>query len=49
MNAWNAHSGLPVIRIFVDLWSIEKEEKLSVVNVGGDEQIRFWDGLSGIN
>ncbi|KAG1772838.1 Endonuclease/exonuclease/phosphatase [Suillus placidus] len=48
-NAWNAHSGLPVMRIFVDPWSIEKEEKLSVVSVGRDEQMRFWDGLLGID
>jgi endonuclease/exonuclease/phosphatase family metal-dependent hydrolase len=33
----------------VDLWSIEKEEKLSVVSVGRDEQMRFWDGLLGID
>ncbi|KAG2361222.1 Endonuclease/exonuclease/phosphatase [Suillus spraguei] len=48
-NAWNAHSGLPVMRMFVDPWSIEKEEKLSVVSVGRDEQMRFWDGLLGID
>lgn len=48
-NAWNAHSGLPVMRIFVDPWSIEREEKLSVVSVGRDEQMRFWDGLLGID
>jgi hypothetical protein len=37
------------MRIFVDPWSIEKEEKLSVVSVGRDEQMRFWDGLLGID
>ncbi|KAG1741308.1 hypothetical protein EDB19DRAFT_1973184 [Suillus lakei] len=31
-NAWNAHSGLPVMRIFMDPWLIEKEEKLRVAN-----------------
>ncbi|KAG0697115.1 Endonuclease/exonuclease/phosphatase [Suillus ampliporus] len=46
-NAWNAHAGLPVMRIFVDPWSIEKEQKLNVVSVGRDEQMRFWDGLLG--
>ena len=48
-NAWNAHAGLPVMRIFVDPWAIEKEERLSVVSVGRDEQIRIWDGLLGVD
>jgi WD40 repeat protein len=48
-NAWNAHGGLPVMRICVDPWSIEKEERLSVMSVGRDEQIKFWDGLLGVD
>ncbi|KAG1734407.1 Endonuclease/exonuclease/phosphatase [Suillus paluster] len=48
-NAWHAHAGLPVMRIFVDPWSIEREEKLNVVSVGRDEQMRVWDGLLGVD
>ena len=48
-NAWNAHAGLPVMRIFVDPWAIEQEERLSVVSIGRDEQIRLWDGLLGVD
>ena len=46
-KCWDAHGGLPVSRIFVDLYAIVEMEKLSVVSVGRDEQIRFWDGLLG--
>ncbi|KIK91255.1 hypothetical protein PAXRUDRAFT_13877 [Paxillus rubicundulus Ve08.2h10] len=46
-NCWDAHGGLPVLRIFVDPYAIEKLERLSVVSVGRDEQMRFWDGLLG--
>ncbi|KAF9236877.1 Endonuclease/exonuclease/phosphatase [Melanogaster broomeanus] len=46
-NCWDAHAGLPVLRIFVDPYAIERLERLSVVSVGRDEQMRFWDGLLG--
>ena len=46
-NCWDAHGGLPVSRIFVDPYAIFQTEKLCVVSVGRDEQIRFWDGLIG--
>ena len=46
-NCWDAHGGLPVSRIFVDPYTILELEKLSVVSVGRDEQVRFWDGLLG--
>jgi len=46
-NCWDAHGGLPVSRIFVDIYAIVEREKLSVVSVGRDEQIKFWDGLLG--
>lgn len=46
-NCWDAHGGLPVSRIFVDPYAIAEMEKLRVVSVGRDEQIRFWDGLLG--
>ncbi|KAG9309775.1 hypothetical protein JVU11DRAFT_10149 [Chiua virens] len=46
-NCWDAHGGLPVSRIFVDPYAVIQMEKLSVVSVGRDEQIRFWDGLLG--
>lgn len=47
INCWDAHGGLPVLRIFVDPYAIVEMEKLRVVSVGRDEQIRFWDGLIG--
>lgn len=46
-NCWDAHDGLPVSRIFVDPYATLNMEKLNVVSVGRDEQIRFWDGLLG--
>lgn len=46
-NCWDAHGGLPVSRMFVDPYAIVEMEKLRVVSVGRDEQIRFWDGLLG--
>ncbi|KAH0839417.1 Endonuclease/exonuclease/phosphatase [Lanmaoa asiatica] len=46
-NCWDAHGGLPVSRIFVDPYAIVEMERLRVVSVGRDEQIRFWDGLLG--
>ncbi|TFK53347.1 DNase I-like protein [Heliocybe sulcata] len=44
-NNWNAHSGLPVVKLVVDPWSIEKLGRLCVISVGRDERVRFWDGL----
>ncbi|KAF8430424.1 hypothetical protein L210DRAFT_3651845 [Boletus edulis BED1] len=46
-NCWDAHGGLPVSRIFVDPYAMVHMEKLCVVSVGRDGQIRFWDGLLG--
>ena len=46
-NCWDAHGGLPVSRIFMDPYAVVHRGKLSVVSVGRDEQIRFWDGLLG--
>lgn len=48
-NSWKAHSDLPVHKLFVDPWSIEKCNSLNVISVGRDEQARFWDGLLAIN
>ncbi|TDL18444.1 DNase I-like protein [Rickenella mellea] len=48
-NCWNAHNGLPVQRLGVDPWSMEKCGKLSVVSVGRDELAKFWDGLLGVD
>lgn len=48
-NSWDAHGGLPVSRIFVDPYALEHKGKLIVVSVGRDEQIRFWDGLLGVD
>ncbi|OCH87674.1 DNase I-like protein [Obba rivulosa] len=46
-NCWQAHTKLPVLRIAVDTWSIEKLGRLAVFSVGRDERLRFWDGLLG--
>jgi hypothetical protein len=46
-NAWNAHPGLPVLRLATDVYGIEKLGRLTVVSVGRDEQLRLWDGLLG--
>ena len=46
-NAWTAHSGLPVMKLLVDPFSVDKCGMLHVVSVGRDERIRFWDGLLG--
>ncbi|KAH8115690.1 DNase I-like protein [Phellopilus nigrolimitatus] len=48
-NNWMAHSGLPVQKLFVDPYSIEKCGQLSVISVGRDETARFWDGLLGVD
>lgn len=44
-NCWNAHSELPVLRLAIDPYSIERLGQLCVVSVGRDEQARLWDGL----
>ena len=48
-NCWAAHADLPVLRIAVDTWSMEKLNRLVVYSVGRDEQLRFWDGLLGVD
>ncbi|KAI0666162.1 DNase I-like protein [Trametes maxima] len=48
-NCWEAHTKLPVMRLAVDTWSMEKLDRLVVYSVGRDEQLRFWDGLLGID
>lgn len=46
-NCWDAHKGLPVLKLFADPFSIERVEQLCIVSIGRDEQLRFWDGLLG--
>ncbi|KAF8511096.1 DNase I-like protein [Gautieria morchelliformis] len=46
-NMWQAHGELPVLKIFADPFSIGKSQRLHVVSLGRDEQMRFWDGLLG--
>ncbi|KAI0368466.1 DNase I-like protein [Pilatotrama ljubarskyi] len=48
-NCWEAHDKLPVLRIAVDTWSMEKLDRLVVYSVGRDEQLKFWDGMLGID
>ncbi|KAF8582023.1 DNase I-like protein [Ramaria rubella] len=47
-NAWQAHGDLPVIKIFMDPFSIPKSQRMHVISLGRDEQIHFWDGLLGV-
>ena len=46
-NNWVAHQKLPVLKLAIDPWSIEKMGRLAVYSVGRDEKLRFWDGLLG--
>ncbi|RDB20337.1 putative inositol polyphosphate 5-phosphatase C9G1.10c [Hypsizygus marmoreus] len=48
-NCWIAHPGLPVLRMAVDHYGIDKIGRLCVVSVGRDEQLRLWDGLLGLD
>ncbi|KAF8905753.1 Endonuclease/exonuclease/phosphatase [Gymnopilus junonius] len=48
-NCWNAHPGLPVMRLLVDHYGVVKVGKLCVGSVGRDEQLRLWDGLLGLD
>ena len=45
-NSWNAHPGLPVLKLAVDVFGVDGG-RLNVVSVGRDETLRFWDGLLG--
>ena len=44
-NSWNAHSGYPVMKLMINHYAITKAGKLCVASIGGDEQLRLWDGL----
>ncbi|XP_006457577.1 hypothetical protein AGABI2DRAFT_123432 [Agaricus bisporus var. bisporus H97] len=46
-NSWNAHPGLPVLKLGVNCCAIEKNRELCVVSVGRDECLKLWDGLLG--
>ncbi|KAH9843545.1 DNase I-like protein [Rhodofomes roseus] len=46
-NCWQAHTKLPVLKLTVDTWSIERLGRLTVYSIGRDEKLRFWDGLLG--
>ncbi|KAG6840960.1 hypothetical protein C0991_003020 [Blastosporella zonata] len=48
-NSWVAHPGLPVMRMVVDHYGIDKIGRLCVVSTGRDEQLRLWDGLLGLD
>ncbi|KAM6489314.1 DNase I-like protein [Amanita muscaria] len=47
-NSWSAHPGLPVLKLSVDVFGID-EGRLSVMSVGRDDVMRFWDGLLGMD
>ena len=44
-NSWNAHSGYPVMKLKINHYAIAKVGKLCVASIGGDDQLRLWDGL----
>ncbi|KAI0056643.1 hypothetical protein BV25DRAFT_1831966 [Artomyces pyxidatus] len=46
-NHWDAHAGLPLQKIVVDPFSIDKVGRLCVYSVGRDERVKAWDGLLG--
>lgn len=48
-NSWNAHPGLPVLRLMVDQYGIERAGRMCVASVGRDEQLKLWDGLLGLD
>ena len=48
-NCWAAHPGLPVLKITVDHYGIDKVGRLCVVSTGRDELLRLWDGLLGVD
>ena len=48
-NCWNAHPGLPVMKLLMNHFAIEKIGQLCVVSIGRDETVRFWDGLLGLD
>ena len=46
-NCWNAHPGVPVMKLMVNHHAITKVGRLCVASIGKDEQLRLWDGLLG--
>jgi hypothetical protein len=46
-NCWNAHPGVPVMKLMVNHFAITKVGRLCVASIGRDEQLRLWDGLLG--
>ena len=46
-NCWNAHPGVPVMKLIVNHYAIAKVGRLCVASIGRDEQLRLWDGLLG--
>ena len=46
-NSWNAHPGFPVMKLMINHYAITKVGRLCVASIGGDDQLRLWDGLLG--
>ncbi len=44
---WNSQSALPLQKIAVDPYSIDKIGKLCVYSIGRDDNVKTWDGLLG--
>ncbi|TFK28598.1 DNase I-like protein [Coprinopsis marcescibilis] len=48
-NNWVAHPGLPVLKMFVNHYAIDLNQRLCVVSLGRDETVKVWDGLLGLD
>jgi len=48
-NSWNAHPGLPVLKLMMNHYGIELTGQLCVASVGRDENMKLWDGLLGLD
>ncbi|KAF9027252.1 DNase I-like protein [Hymenopellis radicata] len=44
-NCWNPHPGMPVMKLQVDLFGVEKTGRLCVLSLSRDEVLMLWDGL----
>ncbi|KAH9483207.1 putative inositol polyphosphate 5-phosphatase C9G1.10c [Psilocybe cubensis] len=48
-NCWNAHPGLPVVKLLMNHYAVMSVGRLCVASIGRDEQLRLWDGLLGLD
>lgn len=43
-NLWRAHGTLPVLKLAVDQFGIQRMGRLAVLSVGRDDTVKLWDG-----